>query len=137
MVDVISSLASIDYRHDEWGVDVTIACSQKGLMLPPGLGFNAASEKALATAAASRYPRSYGDWQAISIANGDGLFPYTPATNLLCGLREALAMLREEGLPNVFSRHARYGEAARRAVTGWGLEILCQEPAEYSNTLTA
>jgi alanine-glyoxylate transaminase/serine-glyoxylate transaminase/serine-pyruvate transaminase len=106
-------------------------------MLPPGLGFNAASEKAVAAAAASRYPRSYWDWKAMSAANADGFFPYTPATNLLYGLREALAMLREERLPNVFTRHARYGEAVRRAVTGWGLEILCEEPAEYSNTLTA
>lgn len=137
MVDVISSLASIDYRHDEWGVDVTVACSQKGLMLPPGLGFNAPSEKALVAASRSRYPRSYWDWHAISSANENGFFPYTPATNLLYGLREALVMLHQEGLPRVFARHAHYGEATRRAVTGWGLEILCLQPAEYSNTLTA
>jgi alanine-glyoxylate transaminase/serine-glyoxylate transaminase/serine-pyruvate transaminase len=137
MVDVISSLASIDYRHDDWGVDVTVACSQKGLMLPPGLGFNAPSAKALAAASRSRYPRSYWDWHAMLNCNEDGFFPYTPATNLLYGLREALLMLSEEGLPKVFARHARYAEATRRAVSGWGLELVCQEPAEYSDTLTA
>ncbi len=137
MVDTISSLASIDYRHAEWGVDVTVSCSQKGLMLPPGLGFNAVSEKALAAAKQGGMPRSYWDWEDMLKNNASGFFPYTPATNLLYGLREALAMLREEGLPNVFARHARHAEATRRAVRGWDLEILCAEPAEYSNVLTA
>jgi alanine-glyoxylate transaminase/serine-glyoxylate transaminase/serine-pyruvate transaminase len=135
LVDTISSLGSIDYRHDEWGVDVTVGGSQKGLMLPPGLGFNAISEKALAQPA--RLPRAYWDWQPMLAANPAGFFPYTPATNLLFGLREALCMLREEGLERVFARHARLAEAARRAVRGWGLEILCADPAEYSHSLTA
>jgi alanine-glyoxylate transaminase/serine-glyoxylate transaminase/serine-pyruvate transaminase len=137
MVDTISSLASIDYRHDEWGVDITVGCSQKGLMLPPGLGFNAISQKALAAAKHSRFPKSYWGWEAILTANAGGFYPYTPATNLLYGLREAIAMLQEEGLPAVFARHARLAEATRRAVNAWGLEILCQSPQEYSNTLTA
>lgn len=137
MVDTISSLASIDYRHSEWGVDVTVSCSQKGLMLPPGLGFNAVSDKALSAAKQGGMPRSYWDWDEMVKNNASGFFPYTPATNLLYGLREALAMLREEGLPNVFARHARHAEATRRAVSAWGLEILCAEPAEYSNVLTA
>jgi len=137
MVDTISSLASMDYRHAEWGVDVTVSCSQKGLMLPPGLGFNAVSDKALAAAKQGGMPRSYWDWDDMLKNNASGFFPYTPATNLLYGLREALAMLREEGLPNVFARHARHGEATRRAVRAWDLEILCAEPAEYSNVLTA
>jgi len=137
MVDTISSLASLDYRHDEWGVDVTVAGSQKGLMLPPGLSFNAASEKALAASKRNQLPRSYWDWQDMQKHNPAGFFPYTPATNLLFGLREAIAMLEEEGLPNVFARHARHGEATRRAVRGWGLEILCVNPEEYSNSLTA
>jgi alanine-glyoxylate transaminase/serine-glyoxylate transaminase/serine-pyruvate transaminase len=137
MVDTISSLASLDYRHAEWGVDVTVGCSQKGLMLPPGLGFNAVSDKALAAAKQGGMPRSYWDWEEMLKNNASGFFPYTPATNLLYGLREALAMLREEGLPNVFARHARHAEATRRAVRGWDLEILCAEPAEYSNVLTA
>jgi alanine-glyoxylate transaminase/serine-glyoxylate transaminase/serine-pyruvate transaminase len=138
MVDTISSLASIDYRHDEWRVDVTVAGSQKGLMLPPGLGFNAMSEKALAAAQTARLPRSYWDWQPMLEAGSRGFFPYTPATNLLFGLREALEMLlEEEGLEAVFARHARHGEATRRAARGWGLEILCAEPPEYSNSLTA
>jgi len=137
MVDTISSLASIDYRHGEWGVDVTVSCSQKGLMLPPGLGFNAVSDKALAAAKQGGMPRSYWDWEDMLKNNASGFFPYTPATNLLYGLREALAMLREEGFPNVFARHARHGEATRRAVRAWDLEILCAEPAEYSNVLTA
>jgi alanine-glyoxylate transaminase / serine-glyoxylate transaminase / serine-pyruvate transaminase len=137
MVDTISSLASIDYRHDEWGVDVTVAGSQKGLMLPPGLSFNAISEKALAAAKSARLPRSYWDWEEM-LANGrNGFFPYTPATNLLYGLREALEMLSEEGLDNVFARHDRHAEATRRAVRAWGLEILALDPAEYSSTLTA
>lgn len=137
MVDTISSLASIDYRHDAWGVDVTVGCSQKGLMLPPGLGFNAVSERALAAAKAGGMPRSYWDWQDMLRNNAAGFFPYTPATNLLYGLRESLAMLREEGLASAFARHARHAEATRRAVRGWGLEILCAEPEEYSNVLTA
>jgi alanine-glyoxylate transaminase/serine-glyoxylate transaminase/serine-pyruvate transaminase len=137
LVDTISSLASIDYRHDEWGVDVTVAGSQKGLMLPPGLGFNAISQKALARSKSARLPKAYWDWEPMLAANKAGFFPYTPATNLIFGLRESLQMLREEGLENVFSRHARLGEAARRAVRAWGLEILCANPEEYSNSLTA
>ena len=138
MVDAISSLASLDYRHDEWRVDVTVAGSQKGLMLPPGLGFNAISEKALAAAKTAKMVRSYFDWQAMRETGNTGFFPYTPATNLLFGLREALAMLLdEEGLPAVFHRHWRHGEATRRAVAGWGLELLCADPREYSNALTA
>jgi alanine-glyoxylate transaminase/serine-glyoxylate transaminase/serine-pyruvate transaminase len=137
LVDTISSLGSVEYRHDEWGVDVTIWCSQKGMMLPPGLGLNAVSEKALAAARQARLPRSYWDWPPVLAAAETGLFPYTPATNLLFGLREALAMFDEEGLPAVFSRHARHAEATRRAVRGWGLEILCQNPDDYSGTLTA
>jgi len=137
LVDTISSLASIDYRHDEWGVDVTVGGSQKGLMLPPGLAFNAVSEKALAASKTSTMPRSYWAWDEIVAANRDGWFPYTPATNLLYGLREALHMLHEETLPAVFARHARHAEATRRAVRGWGLEILALDPREYSNTLTA
>jgi len=138
MVDTISSLASIDYRHDEWGVDVTVGGSQKGLMLPPGLGFNAISDKALAAAKTAKSVRSYWDWQAMQETGQTGFFPYTPATNLLFGLREALKMLlEEEGLPAVFQRHSRHGEATRRAVKAWGLEVLCAEPREYSNSLTA
>jgi alanine-glyoxylate transaminase/serine-glyoxylate transaminase/serine-pyruvate transaminase len=138
MVDTISSLASLDYRHDEWGVDVTVGGSQKGLMLPPGLGFNAVSDKALAAGKSAKMTRSYWDWQAMAETGHTGFFPYTPATNLLFGLREALKMLLdEEGLPEVFRRHARHGEATRRAVKGWGLEVLCADPREYSNSLTA
>jgi len=137
LVDTISSLASIDYRMDEWGVDVTVAGSQKGLMLPPGLSFNAISEKALAASKTATLPRSFWGWDDILKANKTGYFPYTPATNLLYGLREALAMLAEEGLANVFARHQRHGEATRRAVRAWGLEVLCLEPAEYSGSLTA
>ena len=137
LVDTISSLASIDYQHDEWGVDVTVAGSQKGLMLPPGLGFNAVSEKALAASKTNRLPRSYWDWEEILKANASGFFPYTPATNLLYGLKEAIAMLMDEGLANVFARHDRHAEATRRAVRGWGLEVLCADPAEYSSSLTA
>jgi alanine-glyoxylate transaminase / serine-glyoxylate transaminase / serine-pyruvate transaminase len=137
MVDTISSLASIDYRHDEWGVDVTVAGSQKGLMLPPGLSFNAVSEKARKAAQAAKLPKSYWAWDEMIAANKTGYFPYTPATNLLYGLREAIAMLQEESLPGVFARHARHGEATRRAVRAWGLEILCVNAEEYSNTLTA
>jgi alanine-glyoxylate transaminase/serine-glyoxylate transaminase/serine-pyruvate transaminase len=137
LVDTVSSLASIDYRHDEWGVDVTVSCSQKGLMLPPGLGFNAVSERALAASARAGLPRSYWDWGPMLAANADGFFPYTPPTNLLYGLREALAMLAEEGLENVFARHRRHAEATRRAVRAWGLEVLCEDPEEYSSSLTA
>jgi alanine-glyoxylate transaminase/serine-glyoxylate transaminase/serine-pyruvate transaminase len=138
MVDTISSLASIDYRHDEWGVDVTVAGSQKGLMLPPGLSFNAVSDKALAASKSATLPRSYWNWEEMIASNKDGWFPYTPATNLLYGLRVALKMLlEEEGLENVFKRHNRHAEAARRAVRAWGLEILCVNPAEYSSSLTA
>src|SRR5438309_4949622 len=138
MVDTISSLASIDYRHDEWKVDVTVAGSQKGLMLPPGLGFNAISDKAMAAAKTAKLTRSYWDWQAMSETGQTEFFPYTPATNLLYGLREALKMLLdEEGLPAVFHRHSRHAEATRRAVTGWGLEVLCADPREYSSSLTA
>jgi alanine-glyoxylate transaminase/serine-glyoxylate transaminase/serine-pyruvate transaminase len=138
MVDTISSLASIDYRHDEWGVDVSVGGSQKGLMLPPGLGFNAVSKKALDTHKAARLPRSYWDWEAMLETGRTGFFPYTPATNLLYGLREALTMLLdEEGLPAVFARHARHAEATRRAVAAWGLEVLCADPREHSNSLTA
>jgi alanine-glyoxylate transaminase/serine-glyoxylate transaminase/serine-pyruvate transaminase len=137
MVDTISSLASIDYRHAEWGVDVTVAGSQKGLMLPPGLSFNAVSDKALAASKEARLPRSYWAWDDIIAMNRQGYFPYTPATNLLYGLHEAIDMLLGEGLPNVFARHDRHAEATRRAVRGWGLEILCRNPAEYSSSLTA
>ncbi len=137
MVDTISSLASIDYRHDDWGVDVTVAGSQKGLMLPPGLSFNAISANALAAARSAKLPRAYWNWEEM-IANGrNGYFPYTPATNLLYGLREAIAMLEEEGLENVFARHRRHAEATRRAVRAWGLEVLARNPAEYSSSLTA
>jgi alanine-glyoxylate transaminase/serine-glyoxylate transaminase/serine-pyruvate transaminase len=137
LVDTISSLASIDYRHDEWGVDVTIGGSQKGLMLPPGLGFNAISPKALAAGKSARLPRSYWRWDDMLASNAKGFFPYTPATNLLFGLREALRMLDEEGLQNVFRRHDRLAEATRRAVRTWGLEVLARNPTEYSSTLTA
>jgi alanine-glyoxylate transaminase/serine-glyoxylate transaminase/serine-pyruvate transaminase len=138
MVDTISSLASLDYRHDEWGVDVTVAGSQKGLMLPPGLSFNCISAKALAASKAAKMPRSYWAWDEM-LANGkNGYFPYTPATNLLYGLREALTMLlEEEGLDAVFARHQRHGEATRRAVRAWGLEVLALDPREYSGSLTA
>ncbi len=138
MVDTISSLASLDYRHDEWGVDVTVAGSQKGLMLPPGLSFNAISAKALATSATAGLPRAYWNWEEMLASGKTGYFPYTPATNLLYGLREALTMLLdEEGLENVFARHQRHGEATRRAVRAWGLEVLATNPAEYSGALTA
>src|SRR5881394_1644249 len=137
MVDTISSLASIDYRHTEWGVDVTVAGSQKGLMLPPGLSFNAVSNKALAASKAARLPRSYWSWDEIIASNRDGYFPYTPATNLLYGLHEAIDMLLAEGLPAVFARHSRHGEATRRAARAWGLEILCRNAGEFSDSLTA
>ena len=137
MVDTISSLASIDYRHDEWQVDVTVGGSQKGLMLPPGLSFNAISAKALAVSREARLPRSYWDWKEMLSINASGFFPYTPATNLLYGLHEALDMLQSEGLDRVFARHDRLAEATRRAVRAWGLELLCANPAEYSSSLTA
>jgi alanine-glyoxylate transaminase/serine-glyoxylate transaminase/serine-pyruvate transaminase len=137
MVDTISSLGSIDYRHDEWGVDVTVGGSQKGLMLPPGLSFNALSPKALEANKSAGLPRSFWDWAEMLGPNANGFFPYTPATNLLYGLREALHMLEEEGLANVFARHDRHAEATRRAVRAWGLEILALDPAEYSSSLTA
>jgi alanine-glyoxylate transaminase/serine-glyoxylate transaminase/serine-pyruvate transaminase len=137
LVDTVSSLGSIDYRHDEWGVDVTVTGSQKGLMLPPGLGFNAVSEKALAASRSAGLPRSYWDWAPILEANARGFFPYTPATNLLYGLREALTMLNEEGLPAVFTRHQRHAAATRAAVRAWGLEVLCADDREYSGSLTA
>ncbi|HMF95430.1 MAG TPA: aminotransferase class V-fold PLP-dependent enzyme [Vicinamibacterales bacterium] len=137
LVDTISSLGSIDYRHDEWKVDVAIAASQKGLMLPPGLGFNAVSEKALEASRTARMPRSYWDWQPMIRDNPTGYFPYTPSINLLFGLREALRMLLDEGLPNVFARHMRFAEATRCAVRAWGLELLCAEACEYSSTVTA
>ena len=137
MVDTISSLASMDYRHDEWRVDVTVSCSQKGLMLPPGLGFNAISAEALARARDARLPRSYWDWQAMLADNAAGFFPYTPSTNLLYGLREAITMLLEEGLPAVFARHRRHAEATRRAARAWGLELVALNADEYSDSLTA
>jgi alanine-glyoxylate transaminase/serine-glyoxylate transaminase/serine-pyruvate transaminase len=137
MVDTISSLASSDFCHDEWGVDVTVSGSQKGLMLPPGLSFNAISKKALDAHKKSTLPRSYWDWGEQIEANSVGAFPYTPATNLLYGLNEAIAMLKEEGLENVFSRHKRHAEATRLAVQTWGLEVLCEEKEDFSNTLTA
>jgi alanine-glyoxylate transaminase/serine-glyoxylate transaminase/serine-pyruvate transaminase len=137
MVDAISSLASIDYRHDEWEVDVTIAASQKGLMMPPGLGFNAVSEKALAANKSAKMPRYYWDWQGMLKSTETGFFPYTPATNLIYGLREALEMIQEEGLPNIFRRHERYAKAVRAAVGEWGLEIVCGVPQQYSSTVTA
>ena len=136
MVDTISSLGSIDYRHQEWGVDVMVGCSQKGLMLPPGLGINAISQKALAASASAGLARSYWDWRPILDRNEAGFFPYTPPTNLLYGLEVALERLLEEGLQNVLARHARHGEATRRAVRAWGLETCCQNPAEHSNALT-
>ena len=137
MVDTISSLASIDYRHDEWGVDVTVSGSQKGLMLPPGLSFNALSERAIQESKTGGMRRSYWDWQDQIAANASGAFPFTPATNLMYGLKEAIDMLHEEGLDNVFARHDRHAEATRQAVQAWGLEVLCQEPKNYSSSLTA
>jgi alanine-glyoxylate transaminase/serine-glyoxylate transaminase/serine-pyruvate transaminase len=138
MVDTISGLGSVDYHHDEWGADVTVGGSQKGLMLPPGLSFNAISAKALAASKTAKLPRSYWSWDEMLAPNKNGYFPYTPATNLLYGLREALKMLLdEEGLDNVFARHQRHAEATRRAVNAWGLELVCQNPAEYSPVLTA
>ena len=137
LVDTISSLASIDFRHDEWGVDVTVSGSQKGLMLPPGLSFNAISEKAVSVSQETGMRRSYWDWSEQIAANADGAFPYTPATNLLYGLAEAIDMLHEESLDAVFARHDRHAAATRRAVQAWGLEVLCQEPRDFSSSLTA
>ncbi len=137
LVDTISSLGSIDYRHDEWGVDVTVAGSQKGLMLPPGLSFNAVSAKALKATETAKLPRSFWDWHPMLKANETGYFPYTPATNLLYGLDAAVDMLNEEGLDNVFARHDRFAEATRRAVRHWGLEVQCEDPRHHSSSLTA
>lgn len=137
MVDTISSLASTEYRHDAWGVDVGIGAAQKGLMLPPGIAFNALSEKALKTAAGARLPKSFFAWEDMLTANRTGFFPYTPATNMLHGLLEAISMLHEEGLEHVFARHDRLAAATRRAVTGWGLELVCRDPGYYSPTVTA
>jgi len=137
IVDAVSSLASFDYRHDEWGVDVTVCGSQKGLMVPPGLGFCAVSKKARAASNTAKLPRHYFDWDEIIGQNEKGFFPYTPGTNLFYGLHEALAMLEEEGLDNVFARHARHGEATRAAVRAWDLEVVCEDPREYSNSMTA
>lgn len=137
LVDTVSSLGSIAYEHDAWGVDVTVSGSQKGLMLPPGLSFNAVSEKALAASKANKMPRSYWDWSEQIAANKSGSWPYTPATNLLYGLKEAIAMLHEEGLENVFARHRRHAAATRAAVRAWGLDVLCRNPEEYSPVVTA
>jgi alanine-glyoxylate transaminase/serine-glyoxylate transaminase/serine-pyruvate transaminase len=137
LVDTISSLGSIEYRHDDWGVDVTVSGSQKGLMLPPGLSFNAVSEKALKASETARLPRSFWDWKPMLASNATGYFPYTPATNMLYALDTALDMLAEEGLPNVFARHDRHAEATRRAARSWGLEVQCAEPRHFSSALTA
>ena len=137
IVDAVSSLASIDYRHDEWGVDVTVCGSQKGLLVPPGLGFVAVSEKARAAGKTAKLPRAYWDWEDMIKQNEAGFFPYTPATNLFYGLGEALKILNEEGLPNVFRRHDRHAEATRAAARAWGLEIVCEDPREYSSSITA
>jgi alanine-glyoxylate transaminase/serine-glyoxylate transaminase/serine-pyruvate transaminase len=137
LVDTISSLASIDYKHDEWGVDVTVGGSQKGLMLPPGISFNAVSDKALAAAKTAKLPKSFWSWEDMIATNKNNYFPYTPATNIFYGLAESIDMLHEEGLDNVFARHDRLAEATRRAVRGWGLEILCRDPKYYSSTITA
>ena len=137
LVDTISSLGSIEYRHDAWGADVTVGCSQKGLMLPPGISFNAVSDKALSASKSARMPCAYWDWEPMLRDNEAGFFPYTPSTNILYGLREALIMLREEGLENVFARHERFGRATRAAAKTWGLDIVAVNPAEYSGVLTA
>jgi len=136
LVDTISGLASADYRHDEWGVDVTVSGSQKGLMLPPGISFNAVSPKAIEASRTATLPRSFWGWEEIIAMNQTGYWPYTPSTNLLYGLSEALDMILEEGLDNVFARHQRLAEACRRAVRAWGLEIQCADPAVYSPVLT-
>jgi alanine-glyoxylate transaminase/serine-glyoxylate transaminase/serine-pyruvate transaminase len=137
LVDTISSLGSIEYRHDAWGVDVTVGCSQKGLMLPPGISFNAISDKALTAARSAKLPRAYWDWEPMLRDNKAGFFPYTPSTNILYGLREALGMMRNEGLEAIWARHERFGRATRAAVKAWGLDILAQNAAEYSGVLTA
>jgi alanine-glyoxylate transaminase/serine-glyoxylate transaminase/serine-pyruvate transaminase len=137
MVDVISSLGSIDYRHEEWGVDVTVGCSQKGLMLPPGLGFNAVSEKAIAASKSNEFKRHFWSWADMLKSNENYFYPSTPATNLLFGLKVAIELLEEEGLDNVFARHDRFAEATRRAVRAWGLEVLCEDESAYSSVLTA
>jgi alanine-glyoxylate transaminase/serine-glyoxylate transaminase/serine-pyruvate transaminase len=137
LVDTISSLGSIEYRHDAWGVDVTVGCSQKGLMLPPGISFNAISDKALAATRSAQLPRAYWDWEPMLRDNKAGFFPYTPSTNILYGLREALSMMRDEGLETIWTRHERFGRATRAAVKAWGLDILAQNAAEYSGVLTA
>jgi alanine-glyoxylate transaminase/serine-glyoxylate transaminase/serine-pyruvate transaminase len=137
LVDTISSLGSIEYRHDAWGVDVTVGCSQKGLMLPPGISFNAISDKALAATRSAKLPRAYWDWEPMLRDNKAGFFPYTPSTNILYGLREALSMMRDEGLETIWGRHERFGRATRGAVKAWGLDILAQNPSEYSGVLTA
>jgi alanine-glyoxylate transaminase/serine-glyoxylate transaminase/serine-pyruvate transaminase len=137
MVDAVSSLGSIEYCHDEWEVDVMVASSQKGLMLPPGLAFNAISERALAANKTAKLPRSYWDWQEVLELSRNGFFPYTPSINLIFGLREAVQMLLEEGLPNVFARHERHGNATRAALRAWCMELVCHDPTEYSNTVTA
>jgi alanine-glyoxylate transaminase/serine-glyoxylate transaminase/serine-pyruvate transaminase len=137
LVDTVSSLGSMPYSHDEWGVDVTVGASQKGLMLPPGLGFNAISDKALRAAESATFPRTFFDWRPMLDANASGFFPYTPSTNLLYGLKESLRLLNEEGLPNVFARHRRHAAATRAAVRGWGLEVLCLDEREYSSSVTA
>jgi alanine-glyoxylate transaminase/serine-glyoxylate transaminase/serine-pyruvate transaminase len=137
IVDAVSSLGSIDFRQNEWEVDVTVVGSQKGLMLPPGLGFNAVSDKAIAAGRTAQLPRNYWDWRPIIEQNRGGFFPYTPATNLLFALREALRMLHEEGLQNVFARHDRHARATRAAVMAWGLDIVCEDPREYSSSMTA
>jgi alanine-glyoxylate transaminase / serine-glyoxylate transaminase / serine-pyruvate transaminase len=137
LVDTISSLGSIEYRHDAWGVDVTVGCSQKGLMLPPGISFNAISDKALAATKSAKLPRAYWDWEPMLRDNKAGFFPYTPSTNILYGLREALSMMRDEGLETIWARHERFGRATRAAAKAWGLDILAQNAAEYSGVLTA
>ena len=137
LVDTISSLASADYRHDEWGVDVTIGGAQKGLMLPPGMSFNAVSEKALNASKTARLPRSFFQWDDMLTMYKQGFFPYTPATQMLYGLDVSIQMLHEEGLDHVFARHLRLAEATRRAVRAWGLEILCRDPKYYSPSVTA
>ena len=137
IIDTVSSLGSIEFKHDEWEVDVTVTGSQKGLMLPPGLGFNAISEKALAASKKANLPRAYWDWEPMLKNNASGFFPYTPATNLLYAMREALAMMQEEGLQNIFRRHQRHADATRAAVRAWGLEIVSEDPREHSNSLTA
>jgi alanine-glyoxylate transaminase/serine-glyoxylate transaminase/serine-pyruvate transaminase len=136
LVDTISSLGSVDYRHDEWGVDVTVGCSQKGLMLPPGIGINVISEKALAASKTATLSKSYWDWAPMLADNKGGFFPYTPPTNLLFGLREALRMLLEEGLEHVLARHSRHAEATRLAIRAWELELLAKDPKEYSSSLS-